>query len=101
MDLSSQGILQKKQPSCRGLSYIKSRWIYILPQPVLGQLGEHTCSIFAAFLLFLLFNFPFSAANEPNDKAPARANKNIFFIDFNLSEVIKNFYQELNAIRRL
>jgi hypothetical protein len=52
----------------------------MFPHPVLGQLGEHFCSVFTPFLCFLPLIFPLSAAKEERVSAPARANKNAFFI---------------------
>ena len=48
---------------------------------VLSQQGSaQHCSVFIAFLFFLAFALLLSVANELNVKAPARANKNTFFI---------------------
>jgi hypothetical protein len=47
---------------------------------VLSQGCAQHSSVFAAFLLFLVFALFFSEAKELNARTPARANKNAFFI---------------------
>ena len=51
-------------------------------QHVLSQGAAQHCSVFAAFLFFLDFALLLSVAKAGNVKAPARANRNIFFIYF-------------------
>ena len=69
----------------RGLPIIKSIWIYILQHPGLGvhfvsQGCVQHCSVFTDFLFFFAFGLFLSAAKELKVRAPARANKNTFFI---------------------